>query len=318
MKKVITLLIVTAFVYQCGPSQETKQLMTESGQLFGPLPNTMPGAEDDSKEKISLGRKLYFETALSVDDTISCNSCHDAAGSGTDNAPTSTGVNGQKGGRNSPTVLNAGFHIAQFWDGRAPTLKEQAKGPILNPIEMAMPSEAATIAKLKKIEGYTEMFEKAFPGQSDPFTYDNLAEAIASFERTLVTRDRFDDFAIGNSRALTADEQAGLRLFIDTGCSSCHNGPLLGANKYQKIGVVNPYPTEDKGRYEVTGREDDMFVFKVPSLKNIAITNPYFHDGSIETLEEAIQKMAFHQLGVDLKQDEIDKIAAFLQSLTDK
>ncbi len=319
MKKQFFLAFVFAFaVFHCGPSAETKQLMKEAGEIFGQLPDTMPGAENDTPEKVALGKKLYFETALSIDGTISCNSCHDAAKSGTDNAQTSTGVDGQKGGRNAPTVLNAGFHIAQFWDGRAADLKAQAKGPILNPIEMAMPSEAETMSKLKDMEGYADEFAAAFPGAGEPMTYDNLAEAIAAFERTLVTNDRFDDFIGGDHRALTADEQAGLRLFIDTGCATCHNGPSMGGDKYRKIGMVNAYPTEDVGRFAVTGDETDRQVFKVPSLRNVALTHPYFHDGSVETLEEAIRKMAYHQLGVDIKEDETDKIAAFLKALTGK
>lgn len=321
MKKILisTAVILTFSVMYCGPSEETKKLIQEASEFFETLPETMPGSENDTDERIALGKKLYFETRLSSDNTISCNSCHNVnpGGNGTDNAATSTGVGGQKGGRNAPTVLNAGYHLAQFWDGRAADLQAQAKGPILNPIEMAIPSEKSAIEIIKSIDEYKNLFAAAFPGEDDPITYDNLAEAIAAFERTLISKNRLDSFIAGNHKALSSEEQAGLRTFLDVGCTECHNGPLLGANSYRKIGVRNPYPTKDLGRYEVTKQEKDKYVFKVPSLRNIALSGPYFHDGQIGNLETAVKKMGFHQLDVQLSDEEVKKLVTFLNALSD-
>jgi cytochrome c peroxidase len=302
----------------CGPSREVKELIQSAKDTFEILPDKMPGAESDTEARIVLGKKLYFEKGLSIDNTVSCNTCHNIEnnGKGTDNLPTSTGVNGLKGGRNSPTVLNAGYHFVQFWDGRAKDLQEQAKGPILNPVEMAMPSEEKVIEKIKSLGDYNELFTKAFPDSANPVSYDNLAEAIAAFERTLISKSRFDKFLSGNGKALSKEEQDGLKVFLDTGCTQCHNGPLLGGNSYRKLGLVNEFKTKDKGRYDVTKNKEDMYVFKVPSLRNIALTDPYFHDGSIKNLDEAINKMGWHQLGKKLTFDEIKSMAAFLGSLS--
>lgn len=288
--------------------------------FFEPLPDKMPGAEHDTPERIELGRKLYFDNRLSVNNSQSCNTCHDITGgkAGVDNQPTSPGALGQRGERNSPTVLNAGFHIAQFWDGRAKDLKEQAKGPILNPVEMAMPSEAAVEEKLRGIPEYRELFAKAFPGQSEPITYDNLAEAIAAFERTLITRDRFDDFLKGDNQALNQKELRGLDLFINIGCITCHTGPLIGGNSFQKVGLIHPYETPDLGRYAVTKDEADKYKFKVPSLRNVALTAPYFHNGRHADLKETVILMAYIQLDRKLSDEEADAIVAWLQTLTDK
>ena len=292
-------------------------MITKAKNLFGVLPATMPGAENDTPEKIALGKKLYFDDRLSVNDEQSCNTCHqvDDGGAGVDNLETSPGAkDGAIGTRNSPTVLNAGFHFVQFWDGREPDLKAQAKGPILNPIEMGMPDSNTVIKKFKKIPEYKELFAAA----GMKITFDNIAEAIAAFERTLITKDRFDKFMNGDKQALNNNEVAGLQLFIDKGCTTCHTGPLLGGNMYQKMGVFKPYAdTTDKGRFDVTGNEADMYMFKVPSLRNIALTDPYMHDGRVETLKEAIVLMADIELGKTLTDDEVDKIEKFLESLSD-
>jgi len=318
--KICLIMLIPLYFINCKPSTESLKLMNEAKETFGVIPAAMPGAENDSAERVELGKTLYFDKALSVDDTISCNSCHNLenSGNGTDNAMVSTGVDGQKGGRNSPTVLNAGFHVAQFWDGRAADLKEQAKGPILNPIEMGMPDANAVIAKVKTNKKYLGLFKKAFPDAEESITYDNLAEAIAAFERTLITKDRFDDFINGNARALTPDEQTGLTHFMEKGCSSCHNGNLIGGNSYRKLGLANEYTTTDVGRFEVTKATEDKFVFKVPSLRNIANTGPYFHDGSIKTLEDAVKKMGWHQLDLKLSDEETSKIVLFLKALSAK
>ncbi len=250
----------------CGPSEKTKKLIDDSQKIFGTIPDKMPGGEVDTPELIQLGEKLYFEKKLSANDTQSCNSCHNVVGkaAGVDNLPTSPGAFGKNGVRNSPTVLNAGFHIAQFWDGRAKDLKEQAKGPILNPVEMAMPSALEVEKKIGQIPEYQELFAKAYPDsltkensntltRTQKITYDNITGAIAAFERTLKTQDRFDDFQKGSHNALSVEEQEGLEKFITTGCITCHIGPLLGGNSFRKLGQVNPYEnSSDTGRQNLT------------------------------------------------------------------
>jgi cytochrome c peroxidase len=302
-----------------GAAPSPTELRTKAKDVFGPLPDKMPGSENDTPARIELGKKLYFERRLSLDNTISCNSCHgiEGAKAGVDNQPTSFGVGDKRGDRNSPTTLNAGFHFAQFWDGRAPTLKEQAKGPVLNPVEMAMPSDTEVVKRLKADAEYPRMFAKAFP-QTTEITYDNMAEAIAAFERTLITHDRFDDFQKGDDKALNPQELQGLELVLNTGCTTCHVGPAMGGNSYQKVGLVNPYETSDPGRAKVTKEDSDKGKFKVPSLRNIALTAPYFHDGKVTTLNEAVKKMAFHQLDKKLTDAEVAAIVSFLNALTDK
>jgi len=295
-------------------------LLAEAKKVFAPLPDTMPGSEKDTPAKIELGKKLYFEKCISINKTQACNSCHrvDENRGGVDNLPTSPGAEGKLGGRNSPTTLNAGLHIAQFWDGRAPDLVAQAKGPVLNPIEMGMPNEAAVLARLKEA-GYEPQFKKVFPDAAQALTYDNYAQAVAAFERTLITRDRFDDFLAGAPDALTRAEMQGLRVFMQTGCTNCHAGALLGGDRYEKMGDANEYADKkDVGRFEVTKKDEDKYVFKVPSLRNIAITQPYFHDGKAATLADAVKQMAHLQLGTDLEAEQVDAMVAFLKSLTDK
>jgi cytochrome c peroxidase len=296
------------------------ELRANAKTLLGAIPDRMPGSEQDTPARIELGRRLYFETELSMNRRQSCNSCHmvDNQRGGVDNEPTSQGAFGKRGGRNSPTVLNAGFQFAQFWDGRAATLEEQAKGPVLNPIEMAMPSEGEVLSRLKASKTYPPLFKQAFPKAAEPITYDNYASAVAAFERTLITRDRFDDFLKGDDQALSPAELRGLNVLLTAGCTTCHHGPLLGGNAYHKMGLVHAYDTKDKGRAEVTKDEDDEYKFKVPTLRNIAITQPYFHDGSQARLDDAVTKMAWHQLGKPLSPDEVKSLVTFLHTLTDK
>jgi cytochrome c peroxidase len=293
---------------------------SQAKAFFGALPEKMPGADKDTPEMVVLGQRLFKEKKLSANGTQSCNSCHrvDSKMGGVDNEPTSPGAFGKRGGRNSPTVLNAGFQMAQFWDGRAPSLEHQAKGPILNPVEMAMENDQATVKRLRETTEYPPLFKKAFPQDKEPITYDNVARAIAAFERTLVTHDRFDDFQKGDGKALNSTELKGLKLFVETGCATCHSGPALGGNSFQKAGLVHPWDTSDIGRAEVTKDDDDKFKFKVPMLRNIALTGPYFHDGKVISLEEAVRKMAWHQLDKRLSDEEVSDIVAFLNSLTDK
>lgn len=296
-------------------------LRAKAKAFLAPLPQKMPGAETDTSAMINLGEKLYFEKRLSLNSQMSCNSCHliDKNRAGVDNEPTSEGVHGKRGERNSPTTLNAGFHLAQFWDGRAKTLEDQAKGPVLNPVEMAMPAEAEVLKRLSQDKEYPGLFKTAFPGEANPLTYDNFGRAVAAFERTLITHDRFDDFFKGDDSALSAQELRGLNLFLTVGCTTCHTGPTLGANGYQKIGIFHQYPnTKDRGRAQVTNEEWDEFRFKVPSLRNVALTWPYFHDGQAATLSVAVKQMAYLQLDRQLSDAEQADIVAFLSALSDK
>ncbi len=294
-------------------------LQAKASNLFGRLPE----AGDPNSPKALLGKKLYFETALSANNEISCNSCHKLDAYGVDNEPTSPGHEGKRGDRNSPTVYNASLHITQFWDGRAADLKEQAKGPILNPVEMGIESEAQALEKLKAVGGYEDLFAAAYPGQSNSMTYENLADAIGEFEKSLLTPHRLDRYIGGQKDALTADEKRGLNTFINTGCTACHTGPAIGGNMYQKFGLINaPYwdytgsESRDEGRKAITGKESDLYFFKVPTLLNVEKTSPYFHDGSISDLKKAIAIMGETQLGKKLNDDEIQSIEAFLNSLT--
>lgn len=286
-------------------------------QFFEPLPAAIID-EKKNAALIALGKKLYLDPKLSVNDTISCNSCHQLNNFGVDSQPTSPGHEGKRGGRNSPTTFNAALHIAQFWDGRAKDVEEQALGPILNPIEMGMPSEAAVVDKLKKIDEYKAMFAEAFKDEKDPIQYKNIGKAIGAFERTLITPSRFDDFLKGDENALNDTEKRGLQKFVHMGCANCHNGVAIGGNSYKKIGLVEEYKTSDEGRFAVTGLETDKKVFKVPSLRNITKTAPYFHDGSVKTLDEAIEEMAEHQLGRKVGPGFIEDVKAFLGALTAK
>ena len=286
-------------------------------QFFEPLPASIID-EKKNTALIALGKKLYLDPKLSVNDTISCNSCHQLNNFGVDSQPTSPGHEGKRGGRNSPTTFNAALHIAQFWDGRAKDVEEQALGPILNPIEMGMPSEAAVVDKLKKIDEYKAMFAEAFKDEKDPIQYKNVGKAIGAFERTLITPSRFDDFLKGDENALNDAEKRGLQKFVHMGCANCHNGVAIGGNSYKKIGLVEEYKTSDVGRFAVTGLETDKKVFKVPSLRNITKTAPYFHDGSVKTLDEAIEEMAEHQLGRKVGPGFVEDVKAFLGALTAK
>jgi len=314
IKSSIPALALLASAFLLNPvSADTLQGQAQS--LFKPLPAQMPGAENDSEKLISLGKKLYHDPRLSINDSQSCASCHNVMTGGDDGETTSPGAKGKRGDRNAPTVLNAGLQFKQFWDGRSADLIEQAKGPILNPIEMGMPSPEAVVEKLSATE-YPELFEQALGKKS--LSYDNIALAIAAFERTLITKDRFDNYLKGDPQALSEAEKRGLKSFINTGCAGCHNGALLGGQSYQKLGVLKPYKnTADTGLAKVTGETSQKYWFKVPTLRNIALTAPYFHDGQVATLEEAVKTMAELQLGKELSKEEISDISTFLNSLSD-
>lgn len=265
---------------------------------------------------VELGKKLYFDPRLSKSGFISCNSCHNLSMGGTDNLKTSIGHNWQQGPINAPTVLNSSMNMAQFWDGRAADLKEQAGGPIANPGEMAF-THTLAIEVLESIPAYVTEFTQVFG--PDCINIDQVTEAIAEFEKTLVTpNSRFDQWLLGDTKAITAEELAGYQLFKNSGCVACHMGPALGGTSFQKMGLVEPYETKNtaEGLAAVTGKDADRFKFKVPTLRNVEMTYPYFHDGEAATLSEAVDIMGRLQLGKKFENTEIDQIVAFLKTLT--
>jgi len=273
-------------------------------------------ASDVNLAKVELGKKLYFDPRLSKSGFISCNSCHNLSMGGTDNLPSSIGHGWQQGPINSPTVLNSSLNVAQFWDGRAKDLKEQAAGPIANPGEMAF-THTLAVDVLSSIPAYATEFKLVYG--TDQITIDEVTDAIAEFEKTLVTpHSRFDQWLLGDGGALTAQEKQGYELFKSSGCVACHNGPAAGGNSFQKMGLVQPYATENpaEGLAGVTGNEADRFKFKVPTLRNVELTYPYFHDGAAHTLSEAVDLMGRLQLGREFTVEENAQIVAFLKTLT--
>ena len=269
--------------------------------------------------KVMLGKRLFHETKLSADNSISCASCHGLTQGGVDNLSVSVGIGGAKGSINAPTVLNSGLNFRQFWDGRADTLEAQAEGPVHNPLEMGS-SWSEVVVKLQQDADYPQAFAALYP---DGISGEAIKDAIATFERSLVTPSRFDDYLLGDANAISADEKKGYELFKNYGCVACHQGRNAGGNMYQYFGVMGNYfedrgniTTADYGRYNVTGKEHDKFMFKVPSLRNIALTAPYFHDGSATTLEDAVGIMVKYQLGRLVPDEDKALIVKFLHTLT--
>ena len=271
--------------------------------------------------KAELGRILYHDTRLSIDNTVSCASCHDLSTAGVDNKQYSEGVGGQLGGVNAPTVYNAVYNFVQFWDGRAATLALQAAGPPLNPVEMGCESFDQIIAKLSKDRALTRAFKAVYP---DGWSEANITDAIAQFEHTLITpNSRFDRYLKGDAEAITAEELEGYNLFKKYNCATCHVGPMLGGQSYELMGQYADYfaargtelTVEDNGRFKETSIERDRHRFKVPGLRNVALTAPYFHDGTEPELKEAVCKMGTYQVGVELEDEVEDKIVAFLHTL---
>ncbi|WP_395752224.1 cytochrome-c peroxidase [Prosthecobacter sp.] len=285
--------------------------------MFMPLPAEAPSPGNELTEaKINLGRQLYFENRISKGGKMSCNSCHILDKYGNDNLPFSPGHEGKLGGRSSPSVYNAALHVAQFWDGRAPSVEEQAKGPVLNPVEMGAPDANFVVKVLKSMPGYVEAFKAAFPGEADPVTYDNFGKAVGAFERKLLTPSKWDQYLKGNKDALSAEEKKGFSTFAKTGCVTCHNGVAVGGMMYQKLGLLKAWPDlTDNGRSDITKSDSEKFFFKVPSLRNITETGPYLHNGSVKTLDEMVRKMAEYQLGKTLSDEEVNSIVAFLKAL---
>lgn len=317
------LLVLLASLLLPGSAVAADPLMTAAQALFKPIPASPPELPGNpaTPARLELGKMLFFEPRLSASHAISCNSCHNVGLGGVDAAEKSIGHQWQRGGRNSPTVLNAVFNTAQFWDGRARDLEEQAGGPLVNPVEMATPKEHVAI-QLKGIPGYVTAFQAAFPGEADPVTLANAQKAIAVFEATLITPNApFDRYLKGDASALDAGQSAGLRLFMDKGCAGCHNGINLGGDRYAPFGIVEKpgadvLPPDDKGRFMVTSTAGDEYVFKVPSLRNIALTAPYFHSGRSWDLRQAVGVMAASQLGLPVTDEEAGKIVEFLGALT--
>ena len=266
---------------------------------------------------VALGRTLYYDARLSKNQDVSCNSCHILERYGTDEKPVPAGSPGQKGTRNAPSVYNAAGHFAQSWDGRAADVEAQVGAHLLKPVEMAMPDKAAVVKVLRSIPGYAPLFAAAFPKQKEPISFDNVTGAIGAFVRGLLTPAPFDMFLAGDPNALTAAQKQGLNTFIEVGCTDCHAGPWLGGASYRKAGLVKPWPDQkDAGRFEVTKKEEDRMVFKVPGLRNIEKTGPYMHDGSVNTLDGSIQTMGTHQLGLELTTAQVAEIRAFFSALT--
>ncbi len=301
---------------------QADELREQALELFKPLPSTIPAVADNeiTPEKIELGKALFFDPRISASGVFSCNSCHNLATGGDDNLETSIGHGWQKGPRNAPTVLNAVFNEAQFWDGRAEDLKAQAKGPVQAGVEMANTPEQV-VATLKSMPQYVSWFEGAFPGESDPVTFDNMAKAIEAFEATLLTPAPFDAYLNGNADALSDDQKTGLALFMDKGCVSCHSGINVGGHGYYPFGLIEKpgaevLPPNDKGRFAVTQTADDSYVFRASPLRNIAVTAPYFHSGKVWDLEQAVAIMGTSQLGEELNDAEVKAITRFLLSLT--
>ncbi len=322
MKKLGCFVLVSIFLLAASTASADDDLMKRAQTRFKPIPKTVSEMKGKAftPHKVELGKMLYFEPRLSSSALISCNTCHNVGMGGVDYQETSTGHHWQKGPRNAPTVLNSVFNIAQFWDGRAEDLKQQAKGPVQASVEMNNTPEMA-ISTLRSMPEYVSLFKKAFPGQEDPVTFDNMAEAIEAFEATLLTPDApFDRYLEGNKDALNELQKEGLKIFMDKGCVTCHGGINMGGEAYFPFGLVERPKSGiiagDTGRYKVTNSKSDEYVFKAPSLRNIDLTPPYFHSGKVWDLKEAIKVMGAAQLGAQLTAQEVDKIEGFLKTAT--
>ncbi|MDL0104718.1 cytochrome-c peroxidase [Campylobacter vicugnae] len=287
------------------------QTSINQDRMITPLPTSIPY----DKEKAMLGKQLYMDTSLSKDGKVSCNTCHDLKKYGVDNEIFSIGADGVLDEPfNSPTTFNSVFNFVQFWDGKAKNLAEQAKNPFINPKEMALKDEAEVVKRVEANAKYKASFDKIY----GEITMQNITDAIAEFEKTLITPNApFDRYLNGDENAISSQAKRGWEAFKSNGCVACHQGQNIGGTMYQKIGIFEPYPNQENlGRYEITKIESDKMVFKVPSLRNVAKTAPYYHDGSIPTLDVCVQFMAYYQLGRFLDQQTVDDIVAFLESLT--
>ena len=300
-----------------------RDLMNRAAAIFGPLPASMPSPDNPiTPEKVKLGSMLFWEPRISSDGVVSCAKCHPLGLSAADGLKKALGNHCKENPRNSPTIFNAAAQISAHWIGNRTGVEDQAKQALIGPPSFGMPSYESVEKILKSMPGYVTLFRAAFPKDEDPVTVDNFARAIGAFERTLMTPSSFDDFMKGRNAALNEHQKRGLRAFLDTGCMTCHSSPYLGGQMYQKFGVFQPYGNltksqpVDEGRFAVTKNEADKYVFKVPILRNVAATPPYFHDGSVDKLEDAVMIMAKLQLARDLTKEQAADITAFLGSLT--
>jgi cytochrome c peroxidase len=316
LSSIFTILVMTA-------AAQDDVLLKRAQEIFQPLPKDMATAEFPiTRERVELGRSLFFDPRLTIDANMSCSSCHQPAFYGTDALPKPIGVRQRPHPRHVPTNLNAGTSFVIHWRGDRTNLEDQVYQALTSPITSGQPDEKAVIDRLARIPGYTQLFKAAFPDDQQPMTLRNIAKAVGAYERTLVTPSPFDAYLAGNQEALPPAAKAGLEKFINTGCVACHNGVGVGGGMYQKFGVVEDYwkatgsDPIDKGRFDVTKDPDDLYVFRVASLRNVAMTPPYFHDGSVATLPEAVKIMARVQLGVSLNDADTGDIMAFLESLT--
>jgi len=318
------LLLLFACVFAAGVSADNADdvLLKRAKNLFGPLPQAMTSPDNPiTPEKVKLGKMLFYEWRISKDGTVSCNRCHQFNFYATDALKKAIGVECKVNPRNSPTIFNAADQIAEHWIGNRKSVEDQAKQSVLGKAAFGMYSDEEVVKKLKDL-GYIPFFKSAFPKDQDPVTMDNFALAVGAYERTLVTPSPFDDYLKGQQGGITEGQKTGLKTFIDTGCAGCHSGTYVGGRTYQKFGVFQPYwdltksPEIDNGRYAVTKNEADKYVFKVPVLRNVGKTPPYFHDGSVENLPDVVRIMAKLQLNKDLGDKEIGEITAFLGSLT--
>lgn len=324
MTRPLKLILGTVSALALAQGAAASELRERAQDMFAPLPSTIPALNDNilTEEKVDLGKALFFDPRMSASGVFSCNSCHNLATGGDDNMETSIGHAWQKGPRNSPTVLNAVFNDAQFWDGRAADLAEQAKGPVQAGVEMANTPDNV-VATLNSMPQYVEWFEASFPDVAAPVSFDNFAKAIEAYEATLITPAPFDAWLNGDDGALSDAQVAGLELFIDKGCSACHNGVNLGGNGYYPFGLIEKpgadvLPPDDRGRFAVTETADDSYVFRAAHLRNIDQTAPYFHSGKVWDLKVAVQIMGTSQLGTEINDAEADQIVAFLGALTGK
>ena len=304
---------------------EDIELQNNAMKTFGILPEEMKSKENPiTSTKVKLGRMLFYDTRLSVDNTVSCAKCHFFGLYGIDGLPKSIGNNYKENDRNAPTVFNAAGQISNHWIGDRASVEEQAEKSLTGKASFGNPDEKSLVEKLSKIRQYNELFKKTFPKDKTPISAKNIGLAIGAFERTLVTPSPFDDYLEGNIRAIKKDEIGGLKLFMDYGCSSCHSGIYLGGNSYEKFGIFANYweytgsKKIDEGRFLYTKNDSDKYVFKVPILRIVAKTAPYFHDGSVENIKDAIKIMGKIQLDIDLSDEDINGIATFLTSLTGK
>jgi cytochrome c peroxidase len=299
-------------------SDPSADIAPQNLYMFAPIqaPATAVGV---SALRVDLGRRLFYDKHLSVNGSLSCNSCHQLAHYGADpDKAVSFGHNQKPGGRNSPTVYNAGLQFVQFWDGRAATLAEQASGPMMNPVEMGMPGPEAVLAYLHANAAYMKQFRQAYPDAKDPVVMDNVTNAIATFENGLLTPARWDKYLQGDTSALSDDEKQGLRVYLRSGCASCHAGKAMGGNSYQKLGAYQNWPDQhtDIGRMAVTHQAADRMYFKVPLLRNVEKTGPWFHDGQVHSVEQAVRLMAKYETGEELSNEDVRSITLFLHALT--